>query len=139
MQIVGTQNKEQLFQYISHNDITSLTKDSPIALLKALYQCESYIALDSNNNPTLDDNNAIKTFGYKSSFANTFILDKESLSNEYLDARKALYKSIMQIKEERQGAIEQEQKRINNLSYEEYERELKELEREQRQARFRKK
>ncbi|RDU61466.1 hypothetical protein CQA53_10085, partial [Helicobacter didelphidarum] len=147
---------------ISHNDITSLTKDSPIALLKALYQCESYIALDSNNNPTLDDNNAIKTFGYKSSFYLSFIANKDSLSDKYLNARKALYKSIMQIKEERQSEIERaleehkakqqeleralqkldSKERLQRIQeiQKEQEREFKErqreMEREQRQARF---
>ncbi|RDU61537.1 hypothetical protein CQA53_10005 [Helicobacter didelphidarum] len=135
-------NNTDTYAYIKKvylDNISSLTKASPIALLKALYQCENYIALDSSNNPTLDDNNAIKNFGYKSSFYLSFIANRDSLSDEYLEARKALYKSIMQIKQERQSEIEQEQKRINNLSYEEYERELKELEREQRQARFSKK
>lgn len=62
---------------LSMQDIDSLTKDSPIALLNALYQCQDFVFVDSRNNPSLNDSNITKTFGYKSSFYLSFIAHKD--------------------------------------------------------------
>ena len=118
---------------LSMQDIDSLTKDSPIALLNALYQCQDFVFVDSTHNPSLSDSNITKTFGYKSSFYLSFISHKDSLSNEYLQARKALYKTMMNLREQREQEYKEEQDRISRLSYEEYAQEQREKE---RQARF---
>ena len=48
----------------------------------------------------MTESNITKTFGYKSSFYLSFIANKDSLSDTYLEARKALYKTYQQIKQE---------------------------------------
>ena len=80
---------------INPNDIESLSTNSPIHLLKALYFCEDFTFLDFNKSPSLNDDNAISHFTYHSSFYLSFIANKDSLSDSYLDSRKSLYKSIM--------------------------------------------
>ncbi|TLD98681.1 hypothetical protein LS65_009575, partial [Helicobacter japonicus] len=85
-------------QKLNPNDIDSLTKDSPIHLLNALYQCEDYILLDENKEAIVNK----KSFNYKSSFYLSFLSNQDSISNEYLEARKSLYKSISQLKQEKQ-------------------------------------
>ena len=117
---------------LSIQDIDSLTKDSPIALLNALYQCQDFVFVDSTHNPSLNDSNITKTFGYKSSFYLSFIANKDSLSNEYLQARKALYKTMINLREEREQEHKEEQDRISQLSYEEYKEEQKQKERQER-------
>ena len=85
---------------LSMQDRDSLTKDSPIALLNALYQCQDFVFVDSTHNPSLTKSNITKTFGYKSSFYLSFIAHKDSLNDTYLQARKAIYKTYQQIKQE---------------------------------------
>lgn len=79
---------------IQDADIDSLTKDSPIHLLRALYTCKPFAIYKENDESFLNQKNASKILGYKSNFANIFIFGKDSLTPAYLDARKALYKSI---------------------------------------------
>ena len=80
-------------------DIESLNKDSNIIYLKALYQCESIMYFDENDDLFYKDK--VKEFyNYKSAFYLSFIANKDSLSNEYLQARKALYKTYQLIKQE---------------------------------------
>lgn len=66
---------------LSIQDIDSLTKDSPIALLNALYQCQDFVFVDCRHNPSLSDSNITQTFGYKSSFYLSFIAHKDSLND----------------------------------------------------------
>ena len=129
-----------LFELLENNvktpmtleDIESIGLDSPPHLLKALYFCEDYTFLDSNRNPSLNESNIVQTFGYKSSFYLSFISHKDSLSNEYLEARKALYKTIMNLREQREQDYKEEQDRIFRLSYEEYKEKQREKERQEK-------
>lgn len=99
-----------LFELLENNvktpltleDIESIILDSSPHLLKALYFCEDYTFLDSNRNPSLNESNITKTFGYKSSFYLSFIVNKDSLNDTYLQARKALYKTMMNLRKERE-------------------------------------
>ena len=138
-------------------DIESLNKDSNIIYLKALYQCESIMYFDENDDLFYKDK--VKEFyNYKSAFYLSFIANKDSLSNEYLQARKALYKTYQLIKQEQaeelqkqQQELEQELQGLDSKAREsklqeiqrEQERELREKQRqkerqEQRQARMNK-
>lgn len=104
-------------------DIDSINKDSPVALLNAMYQCENYALLDENKDLIVN----AKSFNYKSSFYLSFIADKDSISEEYLKARKALYKLIAKIKQEQAKALQ-------DLDLKQ--RESYNLQRKQTQARF---
>ncbi len=121
---------------LSMRDIDSLTKDSPIALLNALYQCQDFVFVDCRHNPSLTKSNITKTFGYKSSFYLSFITNKDSLSNEYLNARKALYKTYQLIKQEQaeelQRSQEELEQQLQGLDSKQRESKLQELQREQR-------
>lgn len=129
-----------LFELLENNvktpltleDIESIILDSSPHLLKALYFCEDYTFLDSNRNPSLNESNITKTFGYKSSFYLSFIANKDFLSNKYLQARKALYKTMMNLRKEREQEYQKEQTRISQLSYEEYAQEQRKRERQER-------
>ena len=129
---INNSHSHRYLQPLCYDDIHTLTKDSPPHLLKALYFCEDYTFLDSNRNPSLNESNIVQTFGYKSSFYLSFISHKDSLSNEYLEARKALYKTIMNLREQREQDYKEEQDRISQLSYEEYSQEQREKERQER-------
>ena len=129
-----------LFELLENNvktpltleDIESIILDSSPHLLKALYFCEDYTFLDSNRNPSLNESNITKTFGYKSSFYLSFIVNKDSLNDTYLQARKALYKTMMNLRKEREQEYQKEQTRISQLSYEEYKEEQGKKERQER-------
>ena len=120
---------------LSMQDIDSLTKDSPITLLNALYQCQDFVFVDSRNNPSLTESNITKTFGYKSAFYLSFIANKDSLSNEYLQARKALYKTYQLIKQEQaeelQRSQEELEQQLQGLDSKVRESKLQELQRKQ--------
>lgn len=122
---------------LQDSDIDSLTKDFPLHLLRALYTCKPFAICNENNESFITKENVSKILGYKSDFANIFVYGKDSLNDTYLQARKALYKTIMNLREQREQEHKEEQNRISQLSYEEYKEEQKEKERqEQRQARF---
>lgn len=147
-------------QLIPQEDIESLTPNSPLHLLKALFFCEDYILLDSNKEPLLKESNWREFYNYKSDFYTIFIADKQTLTQDYLNTRKSLYKAIMQIRKEQQDKEIQELQRsqqeleqqlqgldskVRESKLQELqrkqERELKEKQRqkerqEQRQARF---
>ncbi|SQB98357.1 lipase family protein [Helicobacter fennelliae] len=90
--------KVAYIQKLNPNNIDSLTKDSPIHLLNALYQCEDYILLDENKEAIVNK----KSFNYTSSFYLSFLSNQDSVTDKYLEARKSLYKSISQLKQEKQ-------------------------------------
>ncbi|WP_334094160.1 lipase [Helicobacter typhlonius] len=90
-------NKKTIYENITQDDIDSLTKDSPIHLLNALYQCEDYILLDENKEATVNK----KSFNYTSSFYLSFLSNQDSISDEYLQARKNLYKSVNLLKKDK--------------------------------------
>ena len=92
-------------------DIESLNKDSNIIYLKALYQCESIMYFDENDDLFYKDK--VKEFyNYKSAFYLSFIANKDSLSNEYLQARKALYKTYQLIKQEQAEELQKQQQEL---------------------------
>ena len=128
-------NNATTLKHITQQDIDSLTKDSPIALLNALYQCQDFVFVDYKNNPSLSDSNITQTFGYKSSFYLSFIANKDSLSNEYLQARKALYKTYQQIKQEQTEELQKQQQELEQelqgLDSKQRESRLQEIQREQ--------
>ena len=130
--------KAAYIQKLNPNDIDSLTKDSPIHLLNALYQCEDYILLDENKEVIVNK----KSFNYKSSFYLSFLSNQDSITNEYLEARKSLYQSISQLKQERVEQELQELKKqqeileqsLQNLDSTQKEAKLKELQKQQEKA-----
>ncbi|TLD93283.1 lipase, partial [Helicobacter trogontum] len=117
---------------LQDSDIDSLTKDSPLYLLRALYTCKPFAICNENNESFITKENVSKILGYKSDFANIFVYGKVSLSDTYLQARKALYKTIMNLREEREQEYQKEQTRISQLSYEEYAQEQRKRERQER-------
>ena len=115
-------------------DIESLNKDSNIIYLKALYQCESIMYFDENDDLFYKDK--VKEFyNYKSAFYLSFIANKDSLSNEYLQARKALYKTYQLIKQEQAEELQKQQQELEQelqgLDSKQRESKLQELQREQ--------
>ena len=128
-------NNATTLKHITQQDIDSLTKDSPIALLNALYQCQDFVFVDYKNNPSLSDSNITQTFGYKSSFYLSFIANKDSLSDTYLEARKALYKTYQQIKQEQTEELQKQQQELEQelqgLDSKARESKLQEIQREQ--------
>ena len=123
-------------QILCDSDIDSLTKDSPLHILRALYTCKLFAICDENKQSFITQENASKILGYKSDFANIFVYGKDSLNDTYLQARKALYKTMINLREEREQEHKEEQNRISQLSYEEYSQEQREKERQERQERF---
>ena len=134
-------------QILTIQDIENLNKDSDIIYLKALYQCENIVYFDENDD--LFYKNKVREFyNYKSSFYLSFIANKDSLSNKYLEARKALYKTYQQIKQEQAEDLQRNQQELEQelqaLDSKQRESKLQELQREQerkqrekeRQARF---
>ncbi|WP_236032330.1 lipase [Helicobacter cinaedi] len=119
-------------QILCDSDIDSLTKDSPLHILRALYACKPFAICNENNESFITKENVSKILGYKSDFANIFVYGKDSLSDTYLQARKALYKTIMDLREQREQEHKEEQERISQLSYKEYKEEQKEKERQER-------
>ncbi|MCI7411566.1 MAG: hypothetical protein MSS67_07690 [Helicobacter bilis] len=117
---------------LQDSDIDSLTKDSPLYLLRALYTCKPFAICNENNESFITKENVSKILGYKSDFANIFVYGKVSLSDTYLQARKALYKTIMNLREQREQEHKEEQDRISQLSYEEYSQEQRKKERQER-------
>ncbi|WP_254422449.1 hypothetical protein [Helicobacter bilis] len=129
---IRNQDKNFFVKPLDLETIHSLTKDSPIHLLRALYTCKSFAICKENDESFITKENASKILGYKSDFANIFVYGKDSLSTTYLEARKALYKSIMQLKDERLKEYQKERNRISQLSYEKYTQEQKEKQRQER-------
>ena len=117
---------------LQDSDIDSLTKDSPLYLLRALYACKPFAICNENNESFITQENASKILGYKSDFANIFVYGKVSLNDTYLQARKALYKTMMNLREQREQEHKEEQNRISQLSYEEYKEEQGKKERQER-------
>ncbi|WP_262406517.1 hypothetical protein, partial [Campylobacter subantarcticus] len=109
--------------FINNDEIDKIDKNSSIAYLKALYQCENSIAINYNQEDLFTQASAINNLGYNSTFTKIFILDKESLNDTYLDARKKLYKSINTLKEkikDIQAYLDKEislQDNLNNQSF----------------------
>ncbi|MFH5217617.1 glycoside hydrolase family protein [Campylobacter jejuni] len=99
--------------FINNDEIDTIDKNSSIAYLKALYQCENSIAINYNQEELFTQATAINNLGYNSTFTKIFILDKENLNDTYLDARKRLYKSINTLKEKRNEKIKDIQAYLN--------------------------
>ncbi|MGQ2876711.1 glycoside hydrolase family protein [Campylobacter jejuni] len=99
--------------FINNDEIDTIDKNSSIAYLKALYQCENSIAINYNQEELFTQATAINNLGYNSTFTKIFILDKEKLNDTYLDARKRLYKSINTLKEKRNEKIKDIQDYLN--------------------------
>lgn len=119
-------------QRIPQEDIQSLTPNSPLHLLKALFFCEDYILLDSNKEPLLKESNWREFYNYKSDFYTIFIADKQTLTQDYLNTRKSLYKAIMQIRKEQQDKEIQELQR----SQQELEQQLQGLDSKVRESKL---
>ncbi|XAK33697.1 hypothetical protein AAID95_05580 [Campylobacter coli] len=91
--------------FINNDEINKINKNSSIAYLKVLYQCENSIAVNYDEEELFTQTTAINNLGYGNDFTKIFILDKENLNDTYLDARKKLYKSINTLKEEKNEKI----------------------------------
>ncbi|MDD7296526.1 hypothetical protein [Helicobacter bilis] len=116
------------YTYVDSKDIENLSindlqDESKLGYFYCLYQCNPLLVLDNENNTTLNSRVITQNFGYKDDFYLSFIANKDSLSNEYLQARKALYKTMMNLRKEREQEYQKEQTRISQLSYEEYKEE----------------
>lgn len=61
---------------LQDSDIDSLTKDSPLHLLRALYTCKPFAICDENKQSFITKENVSKILGYKSDFANIFVYGK---------------------------------------------------------------
>ena len=127
---------------LTAQDIDNINKDSHIAYLKALYDCQNFVLVDLSHTPTLNKKTFIQNFGYKDDFYLSFLFHKDSITDEYLQARKSLYHSISQIKQEKQKQELQElqkqqeilEQSLQNLDSKQKESQLKELQREQEKA-----
>ena len=126
-----------MIKILDESDIDSIDVNSPFAYLRALFLCENIIVVDEQGNPTLNESNLFRHLGYKDDAAIIFALDKQTLTKDYLNKRKSLYKTIMNLREQREQDYKEEQERISQLSYEEYQREReKTLREQQRQERM---
>ncbi|XAK35299.1 hypothetical protein AAH951_05465 [Campylobacter coli] len=99
--------------FINNDEINKINKNSSIAYLKVLYQCENSIAVNYDEEELFTQTTAINNLGYGNDFTKIFILDKENLNDTYLDARKKLYKSINTLKEEKNEKIKNIQAYVN--------------------------
>lgn len=137
-----TNPKVAYIQKINPNDIQSLTSNYPLHILKALFFCEDYILLDSNKEPLLKESNWREFYNYKSDFYTIFIAEKQTLTKDYINERKSLYKAIMQIRKEQQDKEIQELQRqqqeleqqLQGLDSKAREAKLQELQRKQEKA-----
>lgn len=127
-----TNPKVAYIQKLNPKDIHSLTPNSPLHLLKALFFCEDYILLDSNKEPLLRESNWREFYNYKSDFYTIFIADKQALTQDYINERISLYKAIMQIRKQIQDKEIQELQR----NQEELEQELQGLDSRERESRL---
>ena len=120
-------------QILTIQDIENLNKDSDIIYLKALYQCESIVYFDENDNLLYRDKTR-EFYNYKSAFYLSFISNKDSLSDDYLNARISLYKTYQQIKQEQAQVLEQErlelEQQLQRLDSKARESKLQEIQRE---------
>ncbi|AQQ60640.1 hypothetical protein XJ32_02810 [Helicobacter bilis] len=112
--------------------INDLDNESKLGYFYCLYQCNPLLVLDNENNTTLNSKVITQNFGYKDDFYLSFIVNKDSLNDTYLQARKALYKTMMNLRKEREQEYQKEQTRISQLSYEEYKEEQGKKERQER-------
>ncbi|TLD80651.1 hypothetical protein [Helicobacter trogontum] len=109
---IRNQDKNFFVKPLDLETIHSLTKDSPIHLLRALYTCKPFAIYDEDKQSFITQENASKILGYKSNFANIFIYGKNSLSTTYLEARKALYKTYQPIKQEQAEELQKQQQEL---------------------------
>ncbi len=141
--IISLKQKDNSINIIKlqDSDIDSLTKDSPLHLLRALYTCKPFAICNENNESFITQENASEILGYKSDFANIFVYGKVSLNDTYLQARKALYKTYQLIKQEQTQVLEQaqaiEQERLElQRSQERLEQQLQGLDSKQRESKL---
>ncbi|WP_254422444.1 lipase [Helicobacter bilis] len=125
------------YTYVDSKDIENLSindldNESKLGYFYCLYQCNPLLVLDNENNTTLNSKVITQNFGYKDDFYLSFIVNKDSLNDTYLQARKALYKTMMNLRKEREQEYQKEQTRISQLSYEEYKEEQGKKERQER-------
>ncbi|WP_236633078.1 hypothetical protein, partial [Campylobacter armoricus] len=76
--------------------IDNIHINSEFYLLKALYFCESFTSFNQNNQALLSIPYIEEKFPYHSSFYTIFLLHKDKITNTYLNARKELYKSVIE-------------------------------------------
>ena len=107
---------------LSLEDIEKIDKYSSLEILRALYVCKGFGIAD------IDLSN--QQAKYQSSFYLSFC-DREKISDEYLEARKALYKSVASLKTSLQEQQIKENQRLSSMEYKEREREKRRLQREQ--------
>ncbi|HHP0341680.1 TPA: hypothetical protein ACRZSP_001836, partial [Campylobacter jejuni] len=85
------------YKILSPKDtIDNIHINSEFYLLKALYFCESFTSLNQNNQALLSIPYIEEKFPYNSSFYTIFLLHKDKITNTYLNARKELYKSVIE-------------------------------------------
>ncbi|WP_394966783.1 hypothetical protein [uncultured Helicobacter sp.] len=87
---------------IENLSINDLQDESKLGYFYCLYYCNPLIVLDNKNKTTLNSRVITQNFGYKNDFYLSFLSNKDSITDEYLEARKSLYKSISQLKQEKQ-------------------------------------
>ena len=89
--------------------INDLQDESKLGYFYCLYACNPLLVLESKNKTTLNSKVITQNFGYKDDFYLLFIANKDSLSNEYLETRKALYKTYQLIKQEQVEDLQKQQ------------------------------
>ena len=123
---------------IENLSLQDLQDESKLGYFYCLYYCNPLIVLDNENKTTLNEKIAIDNFGYKDDFYLSFIANKDSLSDDYLNARKSLYKTYQQIKQEQAQVLEQErlelEQQLQGLDSKARESKLQEIQREREKA-----
>ncbi|MDY5185824.1 MAG: hypothetical protein SPF53_07975, partial [Helicobacter trogontum] len=97
---------------IENLSVNDLQDESKLGYFYCLYTCNPLLVLDNKNKTTLNSRVITQNFGYKDDFYLSFIANKDSLSNEYLQARKALYKTYQLIKQEQAEDLQKQQQEL---------------------------
>lgn len=90
---------EYSIKVLSQKDIDNIHINSSFADLRALFLCESVLILDKNNTALLSEQKAKEIFNYNDDEYILFLLHKNTLTQEYIEARKKLYKTMSLFKE----------------------------------------
>ncbi len=92
--------RKYALKMLSEEELENVDLNSSFAHKRALFLCQNIIVVDENNEPVLNEKNAHTYLGYKDEAYIALIRQKDILTQDYFLARKALYKSLMLIKEE---------------------------------------
>ena len=83
-----------LIKFLAYDDINEIDTCSSFSLYKALYNFEYYYLLRDENNDVLTKTNYMSLKGKRSTFIDIFYTYKYLLNEDYIYARKQLYRSM---------------------------------------------